>query len=155
MPAGPKPARHNAPEQNTLQGRLPCQSNFRLYATRTIHGKKVQKNLELKKKFVPLQSQNEKRSVRITVSTQDSQSCNRGSIPLPTTTECKKPTHRVGFLHSVKQTLYTPENELNPPSTGMIAPVTKLASSDARKRTIPFSSEISPKRPIGVLFSTL
>ena len=28
---------------------------------------------------------NDKRSVRITVSTQDSQSCNRGSIPLPTT----------------------------------------------------------------------
>ena len=41
--------------------------------------------MEVKKKYVPLQSQTIKRSVRITVSTQDSQSCNRGSIPLPTT----------------------------------------------------------------------
>ena len=49
---------------------------------------KLQKNLEVKKKCVPLQSQTIRtisRSVRITVSTQDSQSCNRGSIPLPTT----------------------------------------------------------------------
>ena len=47
--------------------------------------KKLRKNLEVIKKCVPLQSQTIKRSVRITVSTQDSQSCNRGSIPLPST----------------------------------------------------------------------
>ena len=50
------------------------------------HKKKLQKNLEVKKFCVPLQSQTiTTGSVRITVSTQDSQSCNRGSIPLPTT----------------------------------------------------------------------
>ena len=40
---------------------------------------------------------NDKRSVRITVSTQDSQSCNRGSIPLPTT---KKAAQTSCFFHS-------------------------------------------------------
>ena len=39
---------------------------------------------------------NEKRSVRITVSTQDSQSCNRGSIPLPST---RKASQKRGFFH--------------------------------------------------------
>ena len=32
----------------------------------------------------------------------------------------------------------------------MIAPVMKLASSEQRNLTIPFSSEMSPKRPMGV-----
>ena len=76
-----------------------------------IFKKNCKKNLEVQKKLLPLQSQNRnaevaqlvehnlakvgvassslvfrsKRSVRITVSTQDSQSCNRGSIPLPST----------------------------------------------------------------------
>ena len=35
--------------------------------------------------FIYLCTPKQKRSVRITVSTQDSQSCNRGSIPLPST----------------------------------------------------------------------
>src|SRR5262249_18530038 len=44
----------------------------------------------------------------------------------------------------------TPLNELNPPSIGMMAPVTKDAASLASHRTAPTSSSGLPNRPIGV-----
>ena len=47
--------------------------------------KKLQKNLQIEKKSISLQSQTTKRWVRITVSTRDSQSRNRSSILLPST----------------------------------------------------------------------
>ena len=47
--------------------------------------KKVAEKFGSKEKRRTFAIPNEKWSVRITVSTQDSQSCNRGSIPLPTT----------------------------------------------------------------------
>ena len=64
---------------------------FRILEIKSIKNhKNVKKNLECKRKTLPLQSQTTKRSVRITVSTQDSQSCNRGSIPLPTTRDSQQ-----------------------------------------------------------------
>ena len=47
---------------------------------------------------------NDKRSVRITVSTQDSQSCNRGSIPLPTTKKQFKSNCFFSFIQLSSQT---------------------------------------------------
>ena len=67
---------------------------------RHIFDEKSKKNLDCKKKCLPLQSQTTKRSVRITVSTQDSQSCNRGSIPLPTTKKARFSASLFHYLHS-------------------------------------------------------
>jgi hypothetical protein len=46
---------------------------------------------------------------------------------------------------------YTPLYELNPPSIGITAPVIKLAASEQRKITAPFSSSILPNLFMGVL----
>ena len=56
----------------------------------------MQKKFGSIKKILTFAFPKEKRSVRITVSTQDSQSCNRGSIPLPTT---KTGQHMLTFIN--------------------------------------------------------
>ena len=57
----------------------------------------MQKNLEVKKTCHIFAIPKIKRSARITVSTQDSQSCNRSSILRPSTKNCL-PLHRKKFL---------------------------------------------------------
>ena len=44
----------------------------------------------------------------------------------------------------------TPENALNPPSTGMTIPVTNRDASDASQTATPMRSSGAPKRPMGV-----
>ncbi len=62
--------------------------------------------------------------------------CSRFQLAVPSSRT------RVGDVRAFR--LHTPENELNPPSTGMIVPVTKVAASLTSHNKVPSRSSGTP-----------